>query len=213
MSSTDESARRPAVPPPQNNLQRATQLAFEALVHQTAEQLQWLGAEPSGDRWRVQVLSDVLRVDLLARRVTTTGDDEVGPHWRILVLHYLAMGVRPDRLAPEITFADLETARSYNKVYEGRTVGRLCATVGRDESRLRHAAAGLDGRSAEGGDVAFDFDAFPRLCLRLVWHAADAEFPPSATILLPRNIEDYFSAEDIVVLSERLVSRLCGRGF
>jgi hypothetical protein len=30
---------------------------------------------------------------------------------------------------------------------------------------------------------------------------------------LPRNIEDYFCSEDIVVLSECLVSRLCGRPF
>ena len=65
----------------------------------------------------------------------------VGPHWRILVLHYLAIGGRPESREPTITFADLPTARSYNKVYEGRTVGHLCATVGREESGLRAAAA------------------------------------------------------------------------
>ena len=34
-----------------------------------------------------------------------------------------------------------------------------------------------------------------------------------ATLLLPANIEAYFCSEDIVVLSEQLISRLCGRGF
>jgi hypothetical protein len=46
-----------------------------------------------------------------------------------------------------------------------------------------------------------------------VWHAPDDEFPASATLLLPPNIEDYFCSEDIVVLSESLVARLSGRGF
>ena len=64
-----------------------------------------------------------------------------------------------------------------------------------------------------GGDTAFDFDIFPRLCVRVIWHAADEEFPPSATLLLPANIESYFCIEDIVVLSESLVSRLGGRAF
>jgi len=54
---------------------------------------------------------------------------------------------------------------------------------------------------------------FPRVILRLVCYAADEEFPPPATILLPSNIEDYFCSEDIVVLSECLVSRLCERPF
>ena len=54
---------------------------------------------------------------------------------------------------------------------------------------------------------------FTRLAIRLIWHAGDDEFPPSATLLLPANIEAYFCAEDIVVLSERLVARLGGGTF
>jgi hypothetical protein len=49
--------------------------------------------------------------------------------------------------------------------------------------------------------------------LRLIWHAADEEFAASATLLVPANIESYFCSEDVVVLSERLISRLCGRPF
>jgi len=213
MNSTSEDATGFGVPPRQKNLDRATELGFEALAGQHDAQLTWLGVERSGDVLRVPVLNDTLDVNLSTRQVATTDGVEIGPHWRILVLHYLAIGGRPDRLAPEITFADLQTARSYNKVYEGRTVGRLCGTVGRTESGLRDAAAELGAHAALGGDVAFDFDVFPRLTMRLVWYAADEEFPPSATILLPSNMEDYFCAEDTVVLSERLVSRLCGRPF
>jgi hypothetical protein len=213
VSNDPDLARQRLVPQPQKNLDRATQLGFEALERQNVEQLRWLGVDVSSDIWRVPVLADTFTVVRSDQRITTGDGAEVGPHWRILALHYLAVSLRPGDCEPEITFADLQTARSYNKVYKGRTVGRLCATAGRDEDGLREAASALNGKVAAGGDVAFDFDLFPRVRLRVVWYAPDEEFPPSATILLPGNIESFYCAEDIVVLSERLVSRLSGRPF
>ena len=116
-------------------------------------------------------------------------------------------------MPPTIIFADLATARSYAGVYQGRVIARLCATAGRDAAKLSAAAASLGGKPAAGGDAAFDFDIFPRISLRLIWHAPDDEFPASATLLLPANLESYLCSEDIVVLSESLVSRLGGRPF
>lgn len=207
------SVRRPGTPSPQDYYRRATELGFQAVAGQSHEQLLWLGAAGPGDCWRLPVLGDTFQVDLAARRVTASDGHEVGPSWRILALHHLAIGGRPERQGPEITFADLPTSRSYTGVYQGRVIGRLCATAGRDAQRLRTAAATIGGREATGGEAAFDFDVFPRLALRLIWHAPDEEFPPSATLLLPGNIESYFCAEDIVVLSESLVARLGGRPF
>ena len=65
----------------------------------------------------------------------------------------------------------------------------------------------------DGGDAAFDIDVFPRVATRLIWYAADDEFPPSATLLLPDNIESFLNIEDVVVMSESLVSRLSGRDY
>ena len=189
-------------------------MAFEAVASQPEEQLVWLGAQRVGDAWRIAVLGDAFDVELAARRVTTSTGQAVALPWRILALHYLAITSRPERRDPAVTFADLPTARSYAGVYHGRVIARLCATAGRDADTLRAAAAALGGRDIDAeGDAAFDFDLFPRVSARLVWHAPDEEFPPSATLLLPANIESYFSIEDIVVLSERLVARLGGRPF
>jgi hypothetical protein len=198
------------MPKPQDNLQRATALAFDAVANQAAEQMAWLGAAALEKRCRLPVLNDVFDVDLAARRITTSAGQEVGPAWGILALHYLAIDARPEKQTPQITFADLPAARTYAGVYQQRAIGRLCATIGRDGEKLRAAAASLGGRVTTGGDVAFEFDLFPRLCVQVIWHAADEEFPPSATLLLPANIESLFCIEDIVVLSERLVSRLGG---
>jgi len=201
------------MPPPQKNLDRATELAFESLGNQSEHQMQWLGAELQSGVWRVPVLDETIEVDLAAQRVVTSAGADVGPHWRIIILHYLAIDVQPEQQPPEVVFADLENARSYAGVYQGRVIYRFCGTAGRDGEKFREAAASLGGRAVEEGDAAFDFDLFPRVAMRLIWYAPDEEFPPSATLLLPANLEAYFCSEDIVVLSEQLISRLCGRGF
>jgi hypothetical protein len=201
------------MPEPQDNLRRAVELAFKAAANQNAEQMQWLGARREGSVWRIAVLDDLLALDFSAQCITTSAGRNVGPVWRILLLHYLAIASRPEKLDPEVTFADLPTARTYASVYHQRVIARLCGTAGRDQQRLLSAVDAIGGRIAPGGDTAFDFDLFPRLCVRVIWHAADEEFPPTATLLLPVNIESYFCIEDIVVLSESLVSRLSGRAF
>lgn len=200
-------------PKPQDNYEVATGLAFECLRRQTHEQLQWLGAVSDDGCWRLPVLSEALEVRTSSRQVVTSSGREVGAAWRILTLHYLAVATRPDLLSPSVTFDDLATARSYGGVYRQRVIARLCATAGQNLERLCNAASLVHGHASEGGEASFRFDVFPRVQVRLVWHAPDEEFPPSATILLPANIESYFCAEDIVVLSEGLVARLSGRPF
>jgi hypothetical protein len=204
---------RAIIPPPQNNLQAAARKAVEELRGQSAEQLAWLGAAPSGGEWKLPVLDDALEVRLPEGLVQTSRGEAVRPQWRVLVLHYLAVRARLHVHPPTRTFADLPEGRVYAGNYDGRVIRRLCATVGRDAASLAAAAAKLNARPAEGGTLAFDFDVFPRLPLRLVWHAGDDEFPPSAAMLLPANIGSLLCTEDVVVLSEQLVSRLSGKPF
>lgn len=213
VSSGSEPARRPGVPPRQENLTTAINRGFDVLVEQSEEQILWLGAERLSGRWRLPVLNDAFEIDVSERRVITSDGNPVGPQWTILANHYLAITSRPERCEPAITFADIATARSYAGVYDARTVVRLCHTAGRDAETLTAAAASLGGRPATGGDEAFDFDLLPRLSIRLIWHAPDLEFGASATLLLPPNIESYLCTEDTVVLSECLVARLGGRPF
>ena len=201
------------VPPPQQNLRTATDRAVEALRGQSAEQMVWLGAAGQGHAWRVPVLDGVLHVDTQTGTVTTPAGHDVQPQWRILVLHYLAMSARPPAQGPEVTFNALPDAMTYAKVYAGRVIGRLCATAGRDAETIIAAGKALAAVPATGGDLAMDFAFFPRLTVRLVWYAGDDELDPSAAILLPANIQSLFCIEDIVVLSESLVSRLSGRAF
>ncbi len=210
MSSSSKAYPSPSA---QQNLLAATEKAIESLRNQTASQMIRLGAAGRGSEWRLPVLGETLTVNPETGKVFTSAGREVGPWWRILVLHYLAVAAAPERRVPAITFANLPSGRTYAGVYDQRVNGRLCATIGRDAETLRRAAAGLDARWAGMGDLAFDLDVFPFVSMRIVWYAGDEEFEPSASVLLPENIEAFFCVEDIVVLSERLVSRLSGRPF
>jgi len=203
----------PVVPAPQENFADAAAKALEAVRRQSPEQLEWLGASRAGDRWALAVLESRLGVELETGAVTTPDGRAAGRWWRILTLHYLAIASRPADEPPAVTFAALAAGRAYAPVYQHRVIGRLCGTVGRRRQSLCPAAKAIGGKDAEAGDAAWDFQVFPRVRLRLVWYAGDDEFAPSAALLLPGNVESFFHVEDIVVLSERLVSRLAGGSF
>ncbi|MHC4717325.1 MAG: DUF3786 domain-containing protein [Planctomycetota bacterium] len=203
----------PRVPPPQHNFQDAAAEAVQRLADQSHDQLRVLGATGEGDLWKLPVLDDVLTVELSSGSVRTSAGEEVRPPWRILVLHYLCCRSRPRVGELDVTFADLPGGRVYAVNYDARVIRRLCATVGREAGTLTAAAEAVGGRRAEGADLAFEFDVFPHLTVRLLWYAADEEFDPTATVLLPRDVEGILCIEDVVVLSEQLVSRLSGRPF
>lgn len=223
-SGSDDGVR--IIPPPQHNFQDAAARALSAVRAQPDEQLEWLGARRQADRWLLPALDDVLVVDPGDGAVRTSRGRTVGPWWQILTLHYLSASARPAAEPPKVTFADLPAGRAYAAVYRQRVTERLCGTVGRDRPSLARAGEELGGRAVAGGDLAFEFQVFPHLRARLIWYegedddapegqarASEPVLPPSAVLLLPPNVEAFLSVEDIVVLSERIVSRLSGGRF
>ena len=112
------------MPQPQDNLKRAECAAFDALVHQSAAQMAWLGAERTENLWRLPVLETSVVVDLAGRRLTTSAGQEVGAVGGFLCCTTWP-SLRSLRAAPEITFADLPAARTYAGVYQHRAIARL----------------------------------------------------------------------------------------
>ena len=213
MTNTANPLRRPLTPPQQEAYRLAVHKALASLQRQAPEQIAWLGGVASPGGWELPVLGDSLWIGGSSGLVATMNAEPVRPGWQVLVLHYLSVCDRPARQPPEVAFADLPAGRGYAEVYRKRTVGRLCATVGRTRESLYTAAVAIGGRKTAAEPLTFVFDVFPRLAAGLVWHAPDAEFPAEATWLLPPNIEIYLSTEDIVVLCECCVSRLEGKPF
>ena len=212
-SPTRESPSRPGVPPRQHNFQVAASQALQRVGAQSADQLEWLGARRDADTWTVRVLDGLLTVELTDGTVRTSSGEVVGGWWQILTLHYLGVSDRPQDRPPGVTFADLASARAYGPVYQQRVIERLCRTIGRDRDSLLLAAESLGAKVAPAGDLGLDFQIYPRVGVRLIWYAPDEDFGPSASLLLPQNIESFFCLEDVVVLSEGLISRLSGGPF
>ncbi|MCK4276810.1 MAG: DUF3786 domain-containing protein [Phycisphaerae bacterium] len=188
-------------------------MALERVGAQSADQLEWLGARRDADSWALGVLDDLLTVELTDGTVRTSGGEVVGGWWQILTLHYLGVSDRPQDQPPGVTFADLAGARAYGPVYHQRVIERVCRTIGRDRDSLLMGGESLGAKVAPVGDLGLDFRVYPRVGVRLIWYAGDEEFGPSASLLLPENIESFFCLEDVVVLSERLISRVSGGSF
>jgi len=210
VSKRPDTSRRIGVPPPKHNLQSARDKAVEALCGQQADQLEWLGASPAGNAWRLPVLDGAFRVNVTSGDIACEGGGTANPMWHVLALHYLNVRVRPDPREPEITFPGLPGGRAYAGVYEERVCRRLCRKVGGDRETLQAAATGIGARFVDGGDLAFEVSVFPRVPIRVIWYAADDELPAACTLLLTATIESFLCVEDIVVASEVLVSRLAG---
>jgi hypothetical protein len=200
-------------------LRQAYEVAFhrslEALRTRDAGTLIALGAVSVGDRrYELPVLEWRYRIDLVTGTVTHANDGAAGDVpmvWRILVLHYLASR-RPDSVMTRwVSYAEFQDVRGYEKVFRGRVMGRLCATAGRSREAFTAAGQRLRGQPFPEGDAGFRFQVFPRLAVAIAWFSGDDELPPSVSFLLPDNALDFLPLEDLVVLSESVVSRLQGR--
>ena len=65
----------------------------------------------------------------------------------------------------------------------------LADAFGRDRRHLLEAGKKLGGYETEGGDVAVQLPALPRLPIRIVVWLEDDEFPASAKMLFPANAD------------------------
>ncbi len=201
--------KRPSLPQ-QNNLIIAVSRGLEVLRAQRDEQLAWLGADRD-DRGRigVEVLGRRTNVDLDAGGLVFDDGKPVDMRWQVLVVHYLGAPAPVEPTGEEMVFADIPDTRGYQGVYDGRVIKRLCFTVGRSRELLQRAAAAIGGQPCEGeGDLNFRFDVLPRVPLRVIWHAADEDFPPNAVFLFQTNVVHLLPPEDIVVLSELVVGEM-----
>ena len=210
-----------AIPAKQDNYQIAIAQAYELALERSEKALSQLGAAPCGQgRYFLPVLNSVFTIDLMNREIsyrTGTGEEQesgpVGIMWQILALHYLCAGPIVSRETHWMAFADFKDIRGYQSVYQGRVVARFCATAGRSLEAFRKSSEKNGGIPILLGDAGYEFRIFPGISLRIAWYAGDGELPNGASILYPDNATEQLPLEDVVVLSEALVSRLQGKGW
>lgn len=202
----------------QTNYQVAYDRALRAARAQENDGYLALGAERIEDGvYTLPVLDATFAVDLDAGCVTRHGlprdKAEIGLPWKVIALHYLASRTPPPATSSWVSFGDLAEARGYESVYRGRVLGRLCATAGRTRDGFVAACKSLSATTIDWGDEGFEFPGFPKLHLAIAWYDGGDEFPPNAALLYPDTVLSLLPVEDVIVLSECLVSRLQGKGW
>lgn len=203
------------LPPKQDNYALALRLAFDQARQVPPEALCALGATPTATGCTLPVLNAVFHIQIPEETITakTASGETVTPHlcWQVIALHYLCATLPVRDEPPRLTFPEFPGIRGYESVYNGRVLGRLCATAGRDEAAITQACRTLGATPVASGDAGFVLRVFPFVALQLAWYRGDDEFPPAASFLFPGNLLEMLPVEDAIVLAERIVTLLQGK--
>ena len=149
--------------------------------------------------------------DLAVTEVGTGEADEVAIVERILLLHYLNCADGTPPAGDWIAFAQLPGGDLYLPNFRARSADRVGRAFGETPAALFEAAAPLGGEAADFGDAAVIIQALPRVRLLVIVHGGDDEFPASADVLFDVSAPHYLSREDMIVLADKTVTRLCPR--
>lgn len=172
------------------------------------------GYEPAGGE------GEALRVPFLGRlyRVALPGGEftdlerpgaEVPLQEQVLLLHYLLAGPAEHVAGDDwVAYREIPGAGFYFGAFVRRAIDPLKKAFGPDPAAFAAAAGRLGGAAVPLGDAAFEFQALPRVPLRLVLYAGDEEFPPEAAVLFRRDVGAILPPEDIAWLAGMTVYRL-----
>lgn len=121
----------------------------------------------------------------------------------LLILHYIIgfskYGYRPS--GDWISFKDIWGGDSYFPAYRRNTIRPIIEMLQKDpELLLKNIVDSLKGKIVDGGDISFEFAAFPDIFIRILMWRGDDEFLPEATMLFDRALADILTTEDIAVL-------------
>jgi hypothetical protein len=127
---------------------------------------------------------------------------------RILILHYLTQATGAPFANQLIAYSQIQGGNFYCPAFQQRTLDPILKCFGARPELLVDLAKRFGGQRAGYGDVSVSVDAFPFVRVVIVLWRGDDEVPTGGNILFDKNITDYLSTEDIVVLSETIIWKL-----
>ncbi len=95
----------------------------------------------------------------------------------------------------------------YPAFYKSSIVN-LIKVFGYDSSKLRFCGENLGGKEIKMGDVAFEFQVFPKVFSRVVIWEGDDEIKPSATILFDSSVQYMMHVESIIGLGGYIINKV-----
>ncbi|MEG0180453.1 MAG: DUF3786 domain-containing protein [Terrisporobacter sp.] len=85
---------------------------------------------------------------------------------------------------------------------------KLIDSFGYDCNKFKQCAEKLGGKKIKMGDIAFEFQVFPKVFVTIVIWEGDDEIKPSATVLFDSSIQFMMHVESIIGLGGYIVSKI-----
>lgn len=177
-------------------------------------------AEPEAlsSRSGVPFENGAFRIRLLGREVliahpdmtATYADDgsAAPPSVTLLLSRLILEGALTEGTGRFCAYSELPWGSVYNAQFTARCIKRLAAAWGNRRDALSKACEALGGTAISGADTAYELPFAEGLRLRLYLWSADEEFPASAQLLFSDSFAAAFTAEDMAVAGDILLSAL-----
>ena len=133
---------------------------------------------------------------------------ELSEYTSILLLRFLLEGNCAESSGKFLAYPETPWGEVYYQQFRGRCILRLAFGFGFDPERFARACTALGGVPVPMGDRAFEIPFLENLRIRLILWEGDEEFQPSAQILFSDNFPLAFSAEDMAVVGDVLISAM-----
>ncbi len=159
----------------------------------------------------VRLLGDEYSVDIGKRSVLSLSCNVPAQAFAsILILHYLKERITglPRPGGEWTAFQELVGGQGYYPAFKKRVIDRIVRKYGDDPEAIIEATARLNARRSQLADVAVMIEPFEGVPVLIELWRADEEFGPSADILFDKTIAKIFCTEDIVVLSDFIISNI-----
>ena len=136
---------------------------------------------------------------------------EIPIQQQVLILHYL-QGCQGSKVEGQwVAYQEIPDGRFYLDAFVQRAKQPLLKAFGSRPDLLHDLAKQLyDAQPFDHGDVSVVIRVLPKVPVALIIWRGDDEFPPEASILFDRSIQEILSAEDIAWLAGMVVYPLVG---
>lgn len=132
-----------------------------------------------------------------------------GSLWiQALVAHYFRTADGTAIKDTWVSFQDLPNGMLYVKAFQGYTGDKLAKAFGNDVDRLHDACRKLRGKPLQIGDVAYCFQALPRVPVAVVYWTGDEDFPPTAQLLFDESACHYLPTDSFATIGGRLCNMI-----
>jgi hypothetical protein len=133
------------------------------------------------------------------------------PYERILMLRYLDEGKYIEPTGKYIAYNEMPWGDVYGSNYQGRVIMRFLHEFGHDTASLKRVmeeTPGIGAALEPKCDVGYSFLFMNGLSMKILVWEGDDEFPPSAQMLYDETAVFGYTAEDVAVAGDILISRL-----